>query len=134
MIHICQQCQTEFSAADARTRYCSPACQQAKRNARRRPEETERPTNCKACRIPIEQTAGVRARMFCSQKCRRADFRRRHTDETPLDADGEILVRELEDCPRRLKLARLMDRFEGGLLFYQGPSRPTWLSPPRAGR
>ncbi|PSO20299.1 Arm DNA-binding domain-containing protein [Bradyrhizobium sp. MOS003] len=65
---------------------------------------------------------------------RRLDFKRRNADAATLEFDGEILVRDLEECPRRLKLARFIDRFEGGMVYYQGPLSPTWISPPRAGR
>ena len=34
-----------------------------------------------------------------------------------LDAEGEIMVRELEELPRRLAVARLLDRYEGGAVF-----------------
>lgn len=64
-------------------------------------------THCKPSAPKIEQQACVRVRFFRSQKCRRADFKLRHAYETQLDAEGEVLVRRLEDCPRRLKLARL---------------------------
>ncbi|BAL73738.1 hypothetical protein S23_05170 [Bradyrhizobium cosmicum] len=51
-------------------------------------------------------------------------------DEPQVDADGAIIVKELESSPRRLALAMRLDP----ATFYKGPLRPTWLSPPRAGR
>lgn len=45
-----------------------------------------------------------------------------------LDGDGEIQVAELEDAPRRLRVAKLFDRFEGGGAFDHFEA-PAWINP-----
>lgn len=137
----CAHCGQAFVSDHGHRKYCSQTCldvvrrqqrwvQYVTRNGRAGSMPPARFPNCVVCGAPLHDGQ----RKFCGNRCRRIDFKRRHADETPLDAEGEILVRDLEDCPRRLKLARFVDRFEGGRVFYQGPLRPTWLSPPRAAR
>jgi hypothetical protein len=42
--------------------------------------------------------------------CCKAHFVRRHADENAqLDPDGEIIVRDVRDCPRRLSLAMRLE-------------------------
>lgn len=141
MMRACAHCGEPFPLDDAHRKYCSENCigavrrqqrwaQYAARNGRKDFTPPVRFPNCVVCDTALRDGQ----RKFCSNRCRRADFKRRHCDETPLDAEGEILVRDLEDCPRRLRLARLVDRFEGGRVFHQGLVHPTWLSPPRASR
>lgn len=50
-----------------------------------------------------------------------------------LDAEGEIPVADLEDCPRRARIARMVEAWEYG----QPPAtKPEWINPEdrRAGR
>lgn len=137
-MQACAHCGEPFPLDHAHRKYCSEHCvgavRQQQRWAARYGQRAFTPPvrflNCVVCDTPLRE--GLRK--FCCNRCRRIDFRRRHADGTPLDAEGEILVRDLEDCPRRLRLARFVDKFEGGRVFYQGPLRPTWLSAPRARR
>lgn len=160
----CGHCQTMFVRACSTARYCSKACQDAARSVRAAASRPIVSRECPRCRSvfetrssrqvfcsddcePVQTSPAQRqcpvCRSFfegnrqttCSVRCRKRVRVRRHACEaTPLDAEGEILVRDLENCPRRLRLAKFVDRFEGGLIFYRGPVRPTWLSPPRASR
>lgn len=119
----CPRCRSLFKTHNSRQVFCSESCEPV----------AERPgqNQCRICRSFF--SAKFACASLCSPRCRKAAVTEKERD-TPLDADGEILVRDLEECPRRLKLARFVDRFEGGHIFYQGPLQPTWLSPPRAGR
>lgn len=123
----CPRCRSMFDTRNSRQVFCSESCEPV----------AERPGQhqCKICRSFFD--AKLAYASMCSVRCRKAAVKakqRATADNTPLDAEGEILVRDLEECPRRLKLARFIDRFEGGMTYYQGPLRPVWLSPPRASR
>lgn len=157
----CGHCQKLFVRACSTGRYCSTACQDAARSARVAASRPILGRECPRCRSafqtgssrqvfcsddcePVQTSPAQRqcpvCRSFyagnqatCSVRCRKRVRVQRLACEataTPLDADGEILVRELESSPRRHALAMRLDP----ATFYRPPARPTWLSPPRAGR
>lgn len=59
----------------------------------------------------------LRPQLYCGKVCRTAAFKARHADNVKLDAEGEIEVAQLEASPRRLAVAKLFDRFDGGGMF-----------------
>jgi endogenous inhibitor of DNA gyrase (YacG/DUF329 family) len=134
LTRACAHCGVSFASNYLRKLTCSPDCAAERKRAEGRRSSAVRHSNCIVCDTPLLCGARRRPRKFCGSKCRRIDFKRRHADEATLEFDGEILVRDLEECPRRLRLARFIDRFEGGRIFCQGAVRPIWISPPRAGR
>lgn len=109
----------------ARQTYCTRECNVEAQKIRAR---LERRTTCLQCGSPMEAT-NARVK-FCSSTCRKANFVARHTgdDYAPLDADGEITVKDLESAPRRLRVAKLFDLFEGaGNFEHAMPAQ--WMRP-----
>jgi hypothetical protein len=65
---------------------------------------------------------------FCGPACRKAAHMAKFQD-VQLDGEGEIPVADLETSPRRLALARLLDRYEGGEIFGGAFDHYTMTSP-----
>ena len=64
----------------------------------------------------------IRKRKYCSSSCRIESFKARN------DEASEIPVKELEESPRRLAVAKLFDRREGnGFFDHYMPAR--WMNP-----
>ena len=112
----CAHCATPFETTRSIRIFCSKPCLARHTHVRERDrgkslEELARwhaaqanPT-CDHCGDAFER---VNARQrFCCNSCKRKAFHAHHADETELDADGEIAIRDLEQCERRLRIARL---------------------------
>lgn len=110
-MRACAHCNEPFALATCAPKYCSQKCIGIVQQQQRCAQYAVRRGGCgftpavrfMVCVTPLHDAK----RKFCSNRCRRVDFRRRHTHEAPLDA-GEILVRDLEESPRRLRLARFV--------------------------
>jgi hypothetical protein len=61
---------------------------------------------------------------FCGSPCRVAQFKAKHAEQY----DGEIPVVDIDEAPRRLAVAKLFDRFEGGGGFNHFEAL-TWVNP-----
>lgn len=122
----CLRCGTLMEARDRHSgnkRYCSDAC---RFNTAAAPVVTSaNAAPCEHCGTPFEAKnhAGRRKR-YCSDKCRVAHFKAR----SELDGEGEIPVKDLEESPRRLAVAKLFDRFDCGGAFDHFTA-PTWMNP-----
>lgn len=64
----------------------------------------------------------IRKRKYCSSSCRIEHFKSKHEQET------EIPVVDIDEAPRRLAVAKLFDRFEGGGAFDHFEP-PQWMNP-----
>lgn len=120
----CPRCRSTFETRSTRQVYCSSTCEPVAA----RPGQNQ----CRMCRSFFD--GRVARASLCSVRCRKAAAsakRQMACEPVPeLDADGEFAVKDLEASPRRLAFATRLDP----ATFYKGPLRPTWLSPPRAGR
>ena len=66
----------------------------------------------------------MRKRKYCSSSCRIESFKARHE----ADLASEIPVKDLEESPRRLAVAKLFDQYEGtGLFDHWTPAQ--WINP-----
>jgi hypothetical protein len=83
--------------------YCSDACKSPL-------PQCDDGTPCAHCGRLFN---GIRKRKYCSSSCRIDSFKARHE----ADLGSEIPVKDLEESPRRLAVAKLFDRFEGGGAF-----------------
>jgi hypothetical protein len=84
------------------------------------------------CAKPMNAKSG--RQKYCGGTCRKAHHMAQLA-EVELDYEGEIVVKELEEFPHRLAIAKLFDRFEGeGAFDHFAP--PQWMNPAdrRAGR
>lgn len=125
-VRTCMSCNESFTPSD-RQRRCV-AC------IGKRPSRDRTPrvplTACLHCGDPINNAGSTRMR-YCSGACRTRAFKARHGGK--LGDDGEIIVADLEESPRRLRVAKAFDYYGGGGAF-EHVTPPRWLSPPRAGR
>ena len=104
-------------------RYCSDACRF------NTAESVPGGVPCNHCgRLFEKKYEPRRPQLYCGKVCRAAAFKARHAGYAQLDAEGEIVVNDLETCPRRLAVAKLFDRFEGTGFFSE--SAPVeWMNP-----
>jgi hypothetical protein len=65
---------------------------------------------------------------FCGSACRKAHHLAKHAGDAPVDEDGNIRVADLEHAPRRLKVAKIFDWYEGAGNFAHG-IRAQWVRP-----
>jgi hypothetical protein len=129
----CKRCEAPFSPSHGLQVYCGNRCKSrhAEDNRPKRPRADRPPpqplrVTCEHCNGPIAQPAPKRK--FCGGSCRKASHMAKF-ESTALDYEGEIAVADLEESPRRLALAKLLDRFDGTQYFDHGATRPAWINP-----
>lgn len=97
---------------DGVTRYCSDAC---RFNTAESVEGGTPCANPRCGRLFAQNPKSLRPQLYCGKVCRRAAFKARHSDDER--GGEEIPVKDLEESPRRLAVAKLFDRYEGGGAF-----------------
>ncbi|MEH2504969.1 putative nucleic acid-binding Zn ribbon protein [Bradyrhizobium sp. AZCC 1578] len=80
---------------------------------------------CQHCGTPFERKAAGRLQRYCQPACRVAAFKARHAE----DDGAEIPVVGIDEAPRRLALAKMLDRYDGTGFFDHGATGPTWINP-----
>lgn len=122
----CLRCGTLMEARDrysGNKRYCSDAC---RLNIVAAPVVTSADAApCDHCGTLFEVKKVGRRQRFCQPACRVAHFKARHVE----DDGSEIPVVDIDEAPRRLAVAKLFDRFEGGGAFDHGAPGPAWINP-----
>jgi hypothetical protein len=85
------------------------------------------------CAKPMDAKSG--RQKFCGGACRKAHHMAQFA-AVELDYEGEIVVNELEESPRRLAVAKLFDRFDSGGGVFDHFEPPRWINSAdkRAGR
>ena len=104
-------------------RYCSDACRF------NTAESVPGGIECQHCgRLFAKKVESRRPQKFCIPKCRAAAFKARQVGNEQLDEAGEIVVNDLEACPRRFRVAKLFDKFEcAGNFDHFAPAQ--WMNP-----
>jgi hypothetical protein len=115
----CEGCGADFQSPYLKQVYCSRPCKcraiDAKRSRATSAEERAARPLCRHCAGPIPEKTNRRA-IYCANACRKAAHMAKYQG-VQLDGEGEIPIVDLEAAPRRLRLAKMFDRFEGGELF-----------------
>ena len=96
----CLRCDSPFETSYIRKVYCTRECLKT-----RSAEPPALKLVCEVCSTPLK--ASGHRRKYCSNSCLRRAFPQRHPDDGECEIDGSIKVRDLDECPRRLRVARL---------------------------
>jgi hypothetical protein len=103
-------------------RYCSDGCRF------NTAESVEGGTHART-RVAVacskQNPKALRPQLYCGNVCRRAAFKARHAD----DEGVEISVVDLDQAPKRLAVAKLLDRFDCTGFFDHGAKRAEWMNP-----
>ncbi|MBR1200021.1 hypothetical protein JQ574_28925 [Bradyrhizobium sp. AUGA SZCCT0158] len=62
---------------------------------------------------------------YCGGACRKAHYMAQFAG-VELDHENEIVVKDLEECPRRARIARIVEAWEYG---QPRATKPEWMNP-----